>query len=223
MQNPFVSETGREILDSLCSSELVVLTIVDEFHQGLSDHWEGFRQQMKLVPGQLRGRTVRGSPTLAMTATATQNEISEIKRSMGLREENTVIFEANPVQKNFKLMKIQRPANIYGTFGVEKNNVNHPGLLQTLEVIFLKKYIDHVRKGIKFKKTILFGRKLEDLLDINDYLCKECPELAADPNTCPFVLYHASTGPITTKSFQERREQINLYLTTSVMLMGLGR
>ena len=80
----FVSETGREILDSLRSSELVVLTIVDEFHQGLSDHWEGFRQQMKLVPGQLRGRTVRGSPTLAMTATATQNEISEIKRSMGL-------------------------------------------------------------------------------------------------------------------------------------------
>ena len=219
----WVSDTGKEILDSLRSSELIVLTFVDEFHQGLSNHWEGFRQQMKLVPGQLRGRAVRGSPTLGMTATATISEISEIKRSLGLREENTVVLEANPVQKNVKIVKIQRPANIYGSFGVEKKNVHHPGLIQTLKVIFLDKYIDHAKRGIKFKKTILFGRKLEDLLDINDYLCNECPELAANPNTCPFVLYHASTGPITTKSFQERRDEINLYLTNSVMLMGIGK
>ena len=72
----WVSDTGKEILDSLRSSEQIVLTFVDEFHQGLSNHWEGFRQQMKLVPGQLRGRAIRGFPTLGMTATATKGEIS---------------------------------------------------------------------------------------------------------------------------------------------------
>ena len=218
----WISETGKEILDSLRSSESIVMTFVDEYHQGLSAHWEGFRQQMKLVPGQLRCRAVRGSPTLGMTATSTKAEITEIKRSLGLRDENTVVLEANPVQKNLKIVKIQRPANIYGTFGMEKNDVIHPGLIDSLKDIVLDEYVHCVTNGIPFKKTILFGRKLEDLLDIHDYLCNKCPELAANPNTCPFVLYHASTGPITTKSFQERQDQISLYLT-SVMLMGLGQ
>ena len=38
---------------------------------------------------------------------------------------------------------------------------------------------------------------------------------------CPFVMNHSGIGPITAESYRHRRETINLYLTTSVMLLGL--
>ena len=46
--------------------------------------------------------------------------------------------------------------------------------------------------------------------------------MAADPLTCPFVMNHANIGPITAENYRQRRGQINLYLSTSVMLLGLN-
>ena len=100
----WVSKTAQDILDSLREKGLVVLTIVDEAHIPLSDHWDSFRPQLKLVPGQLRGRAVKGAPTLAMTATLTPAEVKELETSLGLRS-NTVLLKANPIQEHHKFVR----------------------------------------------------------------------------------------------------------------------
>ena len=100
----WVSKTAQDILDSLREKGLVVLTIVDEAHIPVSDHWDSFRPQLKLVPGQLRGRAVKGAPTLAMMATLTPAEVKELETSLGLRS-NTVLLKANPIQEHHKFVR----------------------------------------------------------------------------------------------------------------------
>ena len=97
----WVSKTAQDILDSLREKGLVVLTIVDEAHIPLSDHWDSFKPQLKLVPGQLRGRAVKGAPTLP---TLTPAEVKELESSLGLRS-NTVLLKANPIQEHHKFVR----------------------------------------------------------------------------------------------------------------------
>ena len=52
---------------------------------------------MKTGPGQLRSKTVKGAPFLAMSATATVEEVEELKTNSGLRSCNTVVLRADPV------------------------------------------------------------------------------------------------------------------------------
>ena len=77
------------------------------------------RPDMKTVPGQLRSKTVRSAPCSAMSATATDQEIEEIKIDLGFRDNNTVVLKSNPIQSQFKFVRIQRPSNIHGSFGSE--------------------------------------------------------------------------------------------------------
>ena len=100
----WISRVAQDILDSLRDKGLIILTIVDEAHIPLSDHWDSFRPQLKLVPGQLRGRAVKGAPTLAMTATLTPLEVNELKEVLGLRS-NTVVLKANPIQEHHKFIR----------------------------------------------------------------------------------------------------------------------
>ena len=100
----WMSRTAQDILDSLREKGLVILTIVDEAHIPLADHWDSFRPQLKLVPCQLRGRAVKGAPTLAMTATLTPAEVKELESSLGLRS-NTVLLKANPIQEHHKFVR----------------------------------------------------------------------------------------------------------------------
>ena len=100
----WVSKTAGEILDSLQDKGLILFSFLDEAHVPLEGHWDSFRPQMKLVPGQLRGRAVRGAPCLAMTATLTQDEVLELQKSLGLRS-NTVVLKANPIQKHHKYVR----------------------------------------------------------------------------------------------------------------------
>ena len=61
---------------------------------------------MRTVPGMLRGQSVKQAPTLCMTATATSSEIEELKVVMGLRDINTVVLSADPVQSQFNIVKV---------------------------------------------------------------------------------------------------------------------
>ena len=97
-----------------------------------------------------------------------------------------------------------------------------PGFLDTLRSIVLDQYIELVRSGNPVKAIMIFLKKEEDLADINDFLCEACPELASDPSTCPWVVNFSGVGPATAKSIRERSGEISLYLTTSVMLMGIN-
>ena len=52
----WTSEVAQEILDILQEQGKIVLTFLDEAHIALTGHWEGFRQQLRVVPGLLMGR-----------------------------------------------------------------------------------------------------------------------------------------------------------------------
>ena len=177
---------------------------------------------MKTVPGQLRGNAVKCAPCLAMTATGINEEIDEIKVDLGLRQHNTVVIKCNPVQNQFKFVRVQRPPNIYGSFGCETSAGGfQPGLVDLLNKLHLDNYVKKVTSGEPVKKSIWFFRNEDDIADVYDALCKRLPEQSNDPLTCPFVMNHSNIGPVTAESYRRRKDQINLYLSTSVMLLGL--
>jgi hypothetical protein len=177
---------------------------------------------MKTVPGMLRSKTVKGGPCLAMSATATAADIEELKVNLGLRPGNTIILRSDPVQTQHNYVRVQRPANIHGTFGSESmDGMVKPGLMQLMNRLFFDKYVEKMLNGEHVKKSIWICRNEDDICDLYDGLCERLPELAADPERCPFIMNHSSVGPITAESIRKRRYQINLYITTSVMLLGL--
>ena len=57
---------------------------------------------MKTLAGRMRIFAEPGSPTVAMTATATTLEISSMIKNLGLRTK-PVILRASPVQSHIKL------------------------------------------------------------------------------------------------------------------------
>ena len=218
----FLSETAKEILNHLQQKGKIVFTFIDECQMNLSNHWgEDFRPHMKTVPGQLRGKAVKTSPCLAMSATCSLSEIEDLKVSLGFRDANTVVLKSNPVQSQICYVKVRRPPNVNGSFGWEEDGKTKHGLIHTLDRIVLDKYVDCVKQGKKPKKTIIFFRKEDDIANIYDYLCERLPDEAAHPQTTPWVQNHSGIGPVTAESIRQRRDSISLYLTTSVMLLGL--
>lgn len=117
--------------------------------------------------------------------------------------------------------RIERPANIYGSYGKTVNGVLKQGLVHVMGPAYLDKYVENTRKGIPVKKAIWFFKKEEDIADINDYLCECLPDQAADPSKCPWVVNFSSVGPATALSIRSRENEITLYLSTAVMLMGI--
>lgn len=101
----WTSSPAEEVLESLQRRGQIIFSFLDEAHTPLSNHWDGFRKQMKRVPGMLRGRAVRGSPCLATTATLTPDEESELQSCMGLRSSNTVVLKGNPIQTHHKFVR----------------------------------------------------------------------------------------------------------------------
>ena len=101
----WVTKTACDILDCLQEKGKILFSFLDEAHIPLKGHWDSFRPLLKLVPGQLRGRTLRGAPCLAMTATLTPLEIEELKSSLGLRASNTVVLQGNPIQRHHKYVR----------------------------------------------------------------------------------------------------------------------
>ena len=217
----WLSPTAQDILACLHAQGKIIFSIVDEFQMNLSNHWgEEFRPHMKTVPGQLRAKTLKGAPCLATSATSTKSEIEELKVNLGLREANTIVLQASPIQSQHNYVKLRRPANIYGCFGSEDEE-EKPGLLHLLDRILLDEYVENIKKGIKPKKAIIFFRREDDIPDVYDAICERLPEQAATPETTPWVINHSGIGPVTAESIRQRRDSISLYLTTSVMLLGL--
>ena len=128
---------------------------------------------MKTVPGSLRGKAVRSAPCLAMSATATAEEVEELKADLGLRSGNTVVLRADPVQSQFMYMRVQRPPNIHSSFGSENAAGEfQPGLVDIMNRLFLDNYVEKIRKGESVKKSIWLFRNENDIADIYDALAE---------------------------------------------------
>ena len=132
---------------------------------------------MKTLTGRLRIFAVPGSPTVAMTATATDVEISSMISNLGLRTP-PVILKASPIQNHIKFVTLKRPSNNCGSYGrVDRHGNEHPGLIALLRRIYLDMFIKNTRLGLPTAKCLILFRTESHMFDVNDYIGSELPHL----------------------------------------------
>lgn len=86
----------------------------------------------------LRLYGVAGCPTLAMSATSTEEEVKQVVEAMGLRKPPTIL-KASPVQNHIKFTVIRRPSNNAGLDGIESvKGDKKPGLMDLLLRVYLR-------------------------------------------------------------------------------------
>ena len=152
------SNRGQKLLMEMKKRNMILLVAVDEFHQGMTGHWDLFRPEMNSVIARLRLFRAAGAPCLATSATATSSEVSSMTSTLGLRTA-PVLLHASPTQYNIKIVKLRRPPNNYGPDGyTDKDGVKVDGYLSTLQRIILAQFIKSVREGKTVKKGIIFCR-----------------------------------------------------------------
>ena len=86
-------------------------------------------------------------------------------KSFGMRVSNTTVLKASPVLSQHKYIKIERPPNTNGSYGRTVDGVLKPGLVDILRECILDEFVASVKTGLKPKKTILFFKKEDDIVD----------------------------------------------------------
>ena len=217
----FDTPLGQHILRELQRREMLLLVCVDEFHQGGDGHWNVFRPDMMRLSTSLRLYGVHNCPSVCMTATATEKEIVDVVKALGLRAP-PVILTASPIQAHIKFSIIRRPSNNYGLEGtVTKKGVKNPGLLDLLDRVLLRKYVEDLRVGAEPKKAIIFCRGNGLLGSIYSHLMNLTEHRFKDCRDAPFVMNHSSLLPPTEKVIADRASEISLYLSSNKMLLGI--
>ena len=102
---------------------------------------------MKTVTARIRIFSVEGSPTVAMSATATDREVKAISDDLGFVP--PVILRASPVPDHMSFQAIERPSIICGADGrLDKSGKFHPGLNSLLRRIYLDYYTTNLKSPI---------------------------------------------------------------------------
>ena len=177
----FDSKLGQHILRELQKLDRLVLICIDEFHQAGEGHWNIFRPNMMRGSAGLRLYGVKNCPTLAMTATATNEEIKEVVTALGLRS-LPVILTSSPVQSHIKFSMIRRPSNNFGLDGsTNQKGVKNPGLMDLLMRVYLQQYLEDLKIGRNPKKCIIFcrgngtlGAIYGHLMELTNFKYKDC-------------------------------------------------
>ena len=113
---------------------------------------------MMKVIGRLRIFRASGAPCVAMSATATSDEVNATILNLGFRTA-PVLLQASPAQHHIKFVTIKRPPNNNGPDGyVDIKGIEHPGYLALLNRIYLTEFICCMTEGRTVKKAIIFCR-----------------------------------------------------------------
>ena len=172
---------------------------------------------MKTVTARMRIFSVPGAPALAMTATATKEEVSAMTKNLGLRE-TPVILRASPIQDHIKFSVVKRPPNIHGMDSeLTVTGTEQPGLLALLDRLYLAKFVDNTLKKIPVKKCLMLFRTQKHMVEVHDYVREQLPEFK-DPSTRPYVMNHSALGPITSEFIVKQKNEFDLYLSTRYIL-----
>jgi hypothetical protein len=156
-----------------------------------------------------------------MTATATDQEIGDVVKALGLRTP-PVILTASPVQAHIKFSMIRRPSNNFGLEGtMTKSGFRNPGLLDLLDRVYLRQFLEDLRLGREPKKAIIFCRGNGVLGAIYSHLMYVTQHQYKDCRDSPFVMNHSCLLPPTEKVLAERVSEISLYLSSNKMLLGI--
>ena len=217
----FATPLGQLILTTLQKENLLLMIVIDEFHQGCSGHWDSFRPDMLRLSCGLRIYAKKNAPVIAMTATAKKEEIQEVVNMLGLREEPVQIW-TNPVQVYHKYTILQRPANCRGLLGsLDKNGRLSPGLWHLLVRIYVGEFLQAVKEGRKPKRCIMFFRNNVMMGAVYSLLQKLTGQ--TNPSTAQFAMNHSSLLPPDDAKLEERRDDIDYYLASNKMLLGTNR
>ena len=96
---------------------------------------------MQKVPGRIRIFSEPGAPFLAMTATATPDEVDALIKDLNMRRK-PVILRASPIQDHIKFVTVKRPSRACGMEGdIDKHGRSRPGLLHLLDILYLNRFI----------------------------------------------------------------------------------
>ena len=132
---------------------------------------------MKSLCGLLQIFAVEGAPSLCMTATATDDEVKEMKDCLGFKDDEVVLLRASPVQDHVKFQTVRRPPNGVGFDGdFSSSGSFKPGLCMLLNTIYLERFISDMQAGNETKKAIIFFRTETQLLATYEYLQEQLPQ-----------------------------------------------
>ena len=120
---------------------------------------------MQKVTARMRIFAEVGAPTLAMSATATVEEVDTMVKDLGLRSK-PVVLRASPIQDHFKFVNIRRPSNCFGMDGeVDKTGKERQGLNGLLDRICLRKFIENTKNNTPVKKCLMLFRTEKHMLE----------------------------------------------------------
>ena len=195
---------------------------------------------MNLAPAYLRAQVASTSRahTLAMAASAKVkgkrpkdgSDVDEIVTMCSMKHSPTTIISISPILHNHLFINIKKPPAISGFYGRNCYTFSEQkiGSVHILWRIYLQFFVTDIKQGKAPKKAILYVKRLEDLMELDDFLTSQLGHLkeARNPNTCPWVTNSSACGKITAQRIRERTKSdtspIYLYITTSVMLFGLN-
>ena len=168
---------------------------------------------MQSVTAGMRIFSAPDAPTVAMSATATEQEVEAIIKNLGIRTKPKIL-RASPIQDHIRYELVRRPSNFCGMDGeVDKKGNFQAGLIALLDRIYLSKFVENTLQNIPVKKCLMVFRETKHMLAAHDSVRGRLPDLK-DPSTRPFVMNHGGLGPLTAKSIIERRNEITLFLST---------
>ena len=152
----FASPLGQSLLAALQRNNQITGICIDEFHTNL--HWSAFRPEMMRQSTGLRAFARKGATVCIMTATATEKEVHDVVKFLGLRSKPVMLLQ-NQVQDHIKLSLVRRPSNAYGLAGRETHSgVVKPGLWALLNELYFREFFRDLKAGRTPKRCIIFTR-----------------------------------------------------------------
>ena len=218
----FSSPAGCQILDSLQEKNLIMQLVVDEAHTGLTSQWAGsFRNGMLSAPARVRVKCQEDAPVLAMSATLTKRDTSELMSSLDLLASKTVLIRENPVLSNIKYSKYLCPSRFDGH--IDSKFVYQEGSLDLLKIIALDNFVKNICNGTPNQNMLIFCF-LKDAIKINNYLYEKLSCFATNEKNTPWVLNYADKGPRSKENLRKRVKDgsLPLIISTHCMLFGLN-
>ena len=228
--------SGKDILKSIKSN--ILPNVIDEAHVNLASQWGKIemREDMNIAPSYLRAQVqaTTKAPTLAMTASAKLSgkpcEIEQIKEMCSIQFSHTNVITISPVLHNHIYVNLKKPPSSYGFYGKNCYTLTPQkvGSLHVLWRLYLKQFVRDIKDGKLPKRAIIYVKRMEDLIELDDFLTSELGHLdiVRDKKMCPWVTNYSDIGPVTANDIRERTAQekssIYLYISTSVMLFGLN-
>ena len=198
----------------------IVLNCIDEAHVSYPCQWgnDGMREQMYLAPAYLRVQVLSTTKALvlAMTASAKVNtgdkkeksEVEQIKIMCSLQFSETTTISISPVLHNHNYVVLKKPSSVNGFYGANCHSFTpqKTGSVHLLWRIYLEELVSSIKNNKKTKRAILYVKRMEELMEIDDFLTSELGhlEIVKDRDNCPWVTSYSSTGPITAEKIRER-------------------